>query len=142
MFYQTWGSGRPVIALHPLALESTVFAGVATFLDAHGMRTLAADMPGFGRSPAGNAPLTPARLALPVIELARSLESPPILLGMSLGARVAIEAALTEPRAFRGLALVVPYLPWNTNRWALSAARLLSPALAERVPLELMWPTL
>jgi WS/DGAT/MGAT family acyltransferase len=142
MFYQTWGSGRPVIALHPLALESTVFAGVAALLDQHGMRTLAADMPGFGRSPVGNEPLTPARLALPVIELARSLESPPILLGMSLGARVALEAALTEPGAFRGLALVAPHFPWRSQRWPLSFAHLLFPGLAERLPLELAWPTL
>jgi WS/DGAT/MGAT family acyltransferase len=142
MYYQTWGSGKPVIALHPLALESTAFTGVAELLAKQDLRTLAADLPGFGQTPADNAPLTAARLAEPVIELARSLESPPVALGMSLGARVALEAALTEPKAFRGLALVVPYLPWVDNRWALVVTHLLSPGLAERVPLELAWPLL
>jgi diacylglycerol O-acyltransferase len=142
MFIQTWGSGEPIIALHPLALESTVFAGVGALLGAEGFRTLAADMPGFGQTPAGDEPLTPARLAAPVIELARSLESPPIVLGFSLGARVALEAALTEPSAFRGLALVAPYLPWTTNRWGHSVGHLLSPSLAERLPLQVAWPLL
>jgi len=142
MFVRSWGSGAPVIALHPLALESTAFAGVARLLEQQGLRTLAADLPGFGRSEAGNEPLTAERLARPVIELARGLEEPPLVLGMSLGARVALEAALTEPAAFRGLALVVPYLPWVANRWALSFAHLLQPELAERVPLEILWPLL
>ena len=87
LHYQEWGSGDPVIALHPLALESSAFAGVAGALSARGLRTLALDLPGFGRSPAPDAPLTPAVMAEPVIELARTLERPPLLLGMSLGGR-------------------------------------------------------
>ncbi|MBW2268700.1 MAG: hypothetical protein JRH16_08985 [Deltaproteobacteria bacterium] len=71
MHVQEWGSGDPVIALHPLALESTAFAGVARGLIARGLRTLAVDLPGFGRTPAPEEPLTPATLAAPVIELAR-----------------------------------------------------------------------
>ena len=94
MYYQQWGAGDPLIALHPLALESTAFAGVATALEPLGLRTLAADLPGFGRTPApDDTALTPAVLAQPVIELARSLERPPLLLGMSQGDRVALEAA-------------------------------------------------
>ncbi len=142
MFYQTWGSGDPVIALHPLALESTVFAGVGARLQRRGLRTLGADLPGFGQSPGDDGPLTAARLAEPVIELARSLETPPILLGMSLGGRVALEAALIEPTAFRGLALTATYLPWLHRRWGSNVGYLLSPGLAERVPLELAWPLL
>jgi WS/DGAT/MGAT family acyltransferase len=142
IFYQEWGSGDPVIALHPLALESTVFAGVGARLEGRGLRTLGADLPGFGQSPADDGALTAARLAEPVIELARSLETPPIILGMSLGGRVALEAALIEPGAFRGLALTATYLPWLKPRWPHKFAHLLSPALAERVPLQLAWPLL
>ena len=142
MHYQAWGAGDPVIALHPLALESSMFAGVARELAAQGFRTLAADLPGFGRTPTPVGALTPACLAEPVIELARSLEKPPILLGMSLGGRVALEAALLAPDAFRGVVSVAPFLPWRRARWALTLARGIDPAWSERLPLERAWPWL
>lgn len=142
LFVQTWGEGEPVIMLHPLALESTAFAGVGRLLARRGVRTIAADLPGFGRSEGPDAELTPARLAEPVIELARSLATPPVVLGMSMGGRVAIEAALREPGAFRGLVGVAPYLPWRSGRLALSFARCIDPRVAELVPLEWLWPLL
>jgi pimeloyl-ACP methyl ester carboxylesterase len=142
LHYQEWGSGDPVIALHPLALESSAFAGLAAVLAERSLRTLAVDLPGFGRSPAPDEPLSPARLAGPVLELARSLERPPLLVGMSLGARVALEAALLEPRAVRGVVAVVPFLPWRRWRVALGATRWLDPDWAERLPLERLWPAL
>ncbi len=146
MHFQEYGAGDPLIALHPLALESTAFAGVGRGLARRGLRTLAVDLPGFGRTPAPDQPLTPAVLAAPVIELARELaeagERAPLLLGMSLGGRVALEAAFTAPELFRGVALVAPYLPWRGRRWLLNGARLLDPALAERIPLERVWPIL
>jgi pimeloyl-ACP methyl ester carboxylesterase len=142
LHYQEWGEGDPVIALHPLALESTVFAGVAGTLARRGLRTLAADLPGFGRTPAPDEPLTPARLAAPVLELARSLERPPLLLGMSLGARVALEVALTDPGACRGLVLIVPALPWRRWRTGSGLVRWLDPRWAGALPLERIWPLL
>lgn len=140
--YQEWGSGDPVIALHPLALESTAFAGVARGLAAHGLRTLAVDLPGFGETPAPGAALTPAALAEPVVALARTLEKPPIVLGMSMGGRVALEAALESPHAFRGVVLIAPYLPWRRHRWVLPVVRFMDPAWAARIPLERIWPLL
>jgi pimeloyl-ACP methyl ester carboxylesterase len=142
LHYVEWGAGDPVIALHPLALESSAFEGTAWRLARQGLRTLAVDLPGFGRTPAPEGPLTPARLAEPVVELARSLERPPILLGMSLGGRVALEAALTSPSAFRAAVLVAPWLPWRSGRRALSLARFMSPDWAARLPLEWIWPLL
>jgi len=142
MHLQQWGEGEPVIALHPLALESTAFAGVGRLLAARGLRTLAVDLPGFGRTPAPKGPLTAARLAAPVVELARSLETPPLLLGMSLGGRVALEAALAAPDAFRAVVPVAPYLPRRRGRWALPFVRLLDPAWAAKLPLEKAWPAL
>lgn len=142
LFTQEWGQGQPLITLHPLALESTAFAGVAALLARRHMRTIAADLPGFGRSPGFDAPLTPARMAEPVVELARSLETPPVVLGMSMGGRVALEAALVEPSAFRGVVLVAPYLPWRRRRWMLPLAQWMSPKAVERIPLEWIWPVL
>jgi pimeloyl-ACP methyl ester carboxylesterase len=140
--YEEWGSGEPLIALHPLALESSAFAGLGRRLASDGIRTLAVDLPGFGRSPGPDAPLTPARLAAPVLELARSLERPPLLLGMSMGGRVALEVALTDPTAVRGVVGVAPYLPWRRRRRLLGLAGRLDPAWAERLPLEHAWPLL
>lgn len=142
LFTQEWGEGRPVIMLHPLALESTAFGGVGRLLARRGVRTIAADLPGFGRSPGPDAPLTAARMAEPVIELARSLEAPPVVLGMSMGGRVALEAALLEPTAFRGLVGVAPFLPWRDRAWLMSFGRWISPKAAERIPLERIWPLL
>jgi pimeloyl-ACP methyl ester carboxylesterase len=142
LHYETWGEGDPVIALHPLALESSAFAGVAQVLGRQGLRTLAVDLPGFGRTPAPEGPLTAARLAEPVLELARSLEQPPLLIGMSMGGRVALEAALLEPSAFCGVVPVVPYLPWRRWRGGMRLMERVDPDWAERLPLEKVWPLL
>jgi pimeloyl-ACP methyl ester carboxylesterase len=139
---QSWGAGRPLIALHGLGLESTCFAGLGERLARHGIRTLSADLPGFGKTRAPQGPLTLRRMAEPVIDFAAELEDPPLLLGMSLGGRVALEAALRAPDVFRGLVLVSPALPLRYIRWAGTGAWLLNPGLAERVPVEILWPLL
>lgn len=142
MHYQEWGAGDPLIALHPLALESTAFAGVGAELSNLGLRTLAVDLPGFGQTPMQEGGLTPSALAAPVIELARSLERKPILLGMSLGGRVALEVAFQAPELVRGVVLIAPYLPWRTHRRAVALARYLDPSWAHKLPLERIWPLL
>jgi pimeloyl-ACP methyl ester carboxylesterase len=142
MHYQEWGVGDPLIALHPLALESTAYAGVAGQLETLGLRTLAVDLPGFGLTLAPEGPLTPAVLAEPVIELASRLEKPPLLMGMSLGGRVALEVALTAPEVIRGVVLVAPYMPWRNHRNMVAYGEHLDPAWAENIPLERIWPML
>ncbi len=143
LHYEQWGRGDPVIALHPLALESAAFAGVAEALAEHGFRTLAVDLPGFGKTPnPGDEPLTPTRMAEPVLELARSLERPPLLIGMSMGGRVALEAALIEPELLRGMVLVAPYLPWRRWRVGMECMRRVDPRWAERLRVEAIWPVI
>lgn len=138
----TWGRGDPVIALHPLGLDGSAFDDLGHHLAERGLRTLAVDLPGFGRTPAPAGPLSPARLARPVIALARRCESRPTLVGISMGGRVALEAALRAPDRFRAVVAVAPFLPWRRHRWAFPMARLLSPDLAERIPVEALWPFL
>ncbi len=137
-----WGTGQPVIAMHPLGLESSAFEGFGRALGRRGMCTIAVDLPGFGRTPAPDAPLTPAVMAEPVIALARSLDTPPVVLGISMGGRVALEAALGAPDAFRAVIAIAPYLPWRRFRFLLEWARLMSPQLADWMPLETVWPAL
>ncbi|MFN8642927.1 MAG: alpha/beta hydrolase [Candidatus Binatia bacterium] len=142
LFQRRWGTGPPVIALHPLGLESFGFAGVGRVLARRGLQTIAVDLPGFGRSPAPPGPLTPAVLAEPVIALARALDEPPVVLGISLGGRVALEVALRAPEAVRAVIPIAPALPRRRYRALLAPVRLLDPRLAEWLPLERVWPFL
>jgi pimeloyl-ACP methyl ester carboxylesterase len=137
-----WGSGQPVIAMHPLGLDSSAFEGVGQVLARRGMRTIAVDLPGFGRTPMPERPLTPAVMAEPVIELARSLPTPPVVLGVSMGGRVALEAALAAPDALRGAIAIAPYLPWLRFRFLLGWASLIDARAADWMPLEHAWPVL
>jgi pimeloyl-ACP methyl ester carboxylesterase len=137
-----WGKGQPVIAMAPLGLDAAAFAGFGTALERRGMRTIAVDLPGFGRTPAPDAPLTPALLAASVIELARGLDERPVVLGISLGGRVALEAALTAPELFRAVIAVAPYLPWRRYRFLLEWASLIDPRIAGWMPIERVWPLL
>jgi len=140
--YEAWGEGPPVLALHGLGLEASSFTGLAQGVVGLGFRLLAADLPGFGKTPAPDLPLTPAVLGQPVIELASRLDEKPLVMGMSLGGRVALEVALREPDLFRGVVMLAPALPRRDYRWALAFARLLSPEIAERLPVEWAWPWL
>jgi pimeloyl-ACP methyl ester carboxylesterase len=143
LYRRTWGSGDPVIALHPLGLESSAFAGVGRVLARRGLRTVALDLPGFGKTPASDVPLTAQHMAEPVIEMARRMKSPPVVIGISMGGRVALEAALQQPEAFRAVVPIAPWLPWLRMRALLRGARLLHPRAAERwLPLERAWPAL
>jgi pimeloyl-ACP methyl ester carboxylesterase len=142
LHYKEWGAGDPLIALHPLALESSAFEGAANRLSTLGLRTLAPDLPGFGQTPLLDEALTPAAMAEPVIELAQSLERPPILMGMSMGGRVAMEVALRAPESVRGLVLVAPFMPWQHSPRFSGMARSMDPAWGERLPLERLWPLL
>jgi pimeloyl-ACP methyl ester carboxylesterase len=142
VFTREWGAGQPIIALAPLGLESSAFGALGELLAARGMRTIAVDLPGFGRTPAPSAPLTPAVLAAPVIALARSLALPPVVLGVSLGGRVALEMALAAPDAVRAAIPIAPYLPWRRGRSVLAYARFIEPRAAEWLPFERVWPAL
>jgi pimeloyl-ACP methyl ester carboxylesterase len=143
MYTREWGEGRPVIALHPLALESSAFEGIARDLAGRGYRTIAADLPGFGKTaiPDGRGLSAPV-LAEPVIELARQLEAPPAIIGISMGGRVALESAFQEPGAFSAVVPIAPYLPWRSWRPILELGRFLSPRAAEWIPLDRAWPLL
>ena len=137
-----WGTGQPVIAMHPLGLESSAFEGFGTVLARRGLRTIAVDLPGFGRTPMSERAPSPAVMAEPVIALARALETPPVVLGISMGGRVALEAALQAPDAFSGVIAIAPYLPWLRYRALMQWARLIDPRAADWIPLERAWPVL
>jgi pimeloyl-ACP methyl ester carboxylesterase len=137
-----WGYGQPVIAMHPLGLESSAFEGIGMVLARHAMRTIAVDLPGFGKTPMPPGRLTAAAMAVPVIELARSLPAPPVVMGLSMGGRVALEAALTAPDAFRGVIAIAPFLPWVRYRAIMDRAWVIDPRIADWLAFEHLWPVL
>lgn len=114
------GEGPAVVAVHGLgatkgSLLSTVAALSSRF------RILALDLPGFGDSykPIGAA--YDARFFVSAcIGLLDSLELDRVhVIGNSLGGRVALELALTQPARVERLALLAPSLAWRRPRpWA------------------------
>ena len=91
------GAGPPLVLLHPLGADRTVWRPVAPLLEAE-REVLAVDLPGFGGSPplAGPEAPTPARLAEAVAAglAALGIEDFDVA-GNSLGGWVALELGLT-----------------------------------------------
>jgi pimeloyl-ACP methyl ester carboxylesterase len=137
-----WGWGRPVVAMHPLGLESSAFEGVGRALSRRGFRTIAVDLPGFGETPLPEGPSTPAALAAPVVDLVRSLEQPAVVIGVSMGGRIALETALLAPEHVSAVVAIAPFLPWRRFRPMLDLAWLIHPRLAAAIPFERAWPAL
>ncbi len=50
LFVNDWGSGRPVVLIHGWPLDADMWADQAVFLAEHGLRVVAYDRRGFGRS--------------------------------------------------------------------------------------------
>ena len=50
IYYNDWGTGRPVVLIHGWPLDADMWSEQATFLAAHGFRAIAYDRRGFGRS--------------------------------------------------------------------------------------------
>ncbi len=50
LFYNDWSSGKPVVLIHGWPLNADMWEYQATFLASQGLRTIAYDRPGFGRS--------------------------------------------------------------------------------------------
>jgi pimeloyl-ACP methyl ester carboxylesterase len=100
------GSGPAVVLLHGLGSSSADWSAQRPALEA-GYRVLAVDLPGHGRSslPAGR--LTVEDMAADVAMLLTELdEAPAHVLGLSLGACVALRLALAWPARVRTLTLV------------------------------------
>ena len=50
LFYNDWGSGRPVVLIHGWPLDSDMWEYQSVFLAGHGLRVITYDRRGFGRS--------------------------------------------------------------------------------------------
>ena len=97
-------AGRAVVLLHGMKFQAETWRELGTLaqLADQGLRVLAVDMPGFGRSPAH--PLPPGEVVhrlLDKLDIDRA-----VLVGPSMGGRIAMEYAIGHPERLAGLVLV------------------------------------
>ena len=122
--------GTPVVLLHGLGATNASFLPTLWDLAAD-HRVLAPDLPGHGAS---SAPLASYDARFFAGWLRRFLDAQGIdravLVGNSLGGRIALEAALSHPERVRGLGLLAPAVAFRRLRTFVPLVRLLRPELA------------
>jgi pimeloyl-ACP methyl ester carboxylesterase len=122
--------GPPVVLLHGLgATGASMLPVLADLMADH--RVLAPDSPGFGASDAPRGPYTPAWFAAWVEAFQRATGSRgAVLVGNSLGGRIALEAGLTRPQSVRAVVLLAPSPAFRRLRQYVPFVRLVTPQLA------------
>lgn len=122
-----------VLLLHGLgATNASMLPVLADLAVDH--RVLAPDLPGFGASDAPRVTYNAAWFAAWMEAFQRATSSRgAVLIGNSLGGRVALEAGLEHPRSVRGVALLTPSPAFRRLRQYVPLVRLLRPGLA-RLP--------
>ena len=108
LWHEVAGSGPEVVLIHPGVCDSRVWdPQMDTFPSAH--TTIRCDLRGFGRT---SIPAEPYSHARDVIELLDRLEvGPSVLVGASLGGRIALEISLARPDLVERLVLIGPSVP-------------------------------
>ncbi|MER3555687.1 MAG: alpha/beta hydrolase [Meiothermus sp.] len=125
------GNEPPLVLLHGLGDEADSWRKVFPLLMGH-RRTVAPDLPGFGRSDHPRRAYTPDFFAETVGALLTALEIPKaVLVGSSMGAAVALRFAVHNPKLLSGLVLV----DGPPVRGKINAAQLrfLTPGVGERM---------
>ena len=124
----------PVLLLHGLgATNASMLPVLADLAVDH--RVLAPDLPGFGATAAPHVPYNAAWFAAWVEAFQRVTGSrEAVLIGNSLGGRVALECGLTHPRSVRALVLLTPSPAFRRLRQWVPLVRVASPELA-RLPM-------
>jgi pimeloyl-ACP methyl ester carboxylesterase len=106
--YEDLGRGDPVVLLHANPGDRRDWEGVIPALSAR-FRVLALDWPGFGESPAPNAPPSAPWLAEVLGAFLDAVRPGAAwLIGNSVGGYAALSEALIRPQRVRGVVLVDP----------------------------------
>jgi len=137
--YCEHGSGpRAIVLIHGLLMDRRMYTKLAPMLAAHGHRVITADMLGHGGSaqPHAMTEYSMPQFGRDVIALLDHLElAQAVVGGTSLGANVALEAAVAAPARVRALVLEMPVLE---NALPAAAAAFVPLALALRASQRLM----
>lgn len=104
--HQLSGSGPAVVLLHGFGQDRTCWWGLAEPL-ASSRTVVAVDLPGHGETGLGAALPEAEPTAAAVVELCAALGlERPVLVGYSMGARIALRAALRSTGTVHGIALI------------------------------------
>ena len=137
--YREYGSGPRVIVLtHGLLMDNRMYTRLAPKLAAHGHRVITVDMLGHGASeqPHDMSAYSMQQFGRDVIALLDHLKLPQAVIGgTSLGANVALEAAVVAPSRVRALVIEMPVLE---NALPVAAAAFVPLALALRISQRMM----
>jgi 3-oxoadipate enol-lactonase len=124
IFYEVTGAGTPVVLVHGLGLDARMWDDQAPPL-AGEATVIRYDARGFGRSPRHDD-VTPYTHPGDLWALLDRLDvESAVLVGLSMGGRIVLEAALEEPTRTRGLVLldaVVDGVPWDAVAGAAMSA--------------------
>jgi pimeloyl-ACP methyl ester carboxylesterase len=117
------GGGEPQLLVHGLGGSSVGWVPIIEGLTAHGP-VVAVDLPGFGRTPVGDHPLTVEGYADLVVELVATLGWERLTLhGNSMGGLIGTLVAADHPGLVSRLVLVSPGFPPRTPLGLLVPAR-------------------
>jgi 2-hydroxy-6-oxonona-2,4-dienedioate hydrolase len=107
--YREAGSGPPLVLVHGLGVSADYWPRNGPALAAAGLRVLAPDLPGFGRTegPDGGLPIDAQAAALAAWAAAMEL-GPATYVGHSISCQSVLELAARAPARVRGLVLLAP----------------------------------
>ncbi|SFN41333.1 alpha/beta fold hydrolase [Mycetocola miduiensis] len=101
-------TAQSFILLHGIGMGRRYWGALTDTLGQHG-RVYALDLPGFGDAPEPESPLDMHELGDLIAELVERLHiANPVLVGHSMGAQVAVEAAARHPELFDRVVLISP----------------------------------
>ena len=106
--HEVRGDGAPVVFLHHGIADRSVWEPQWSSF-APGRTLVRCDFAGFGESPIGQLPLTPARDVAALLDTLGITDA--VVVGASMGGRVALELAVGRPDLVHALVLVAPALP-------------------------------
>lgn len=128
------GEGRPMVLLHGLgATKLSLLPIVRPLAERH--RVIVPDLPGHGESPKPRVEYTPQFYESVVSKLIGRLDDgPAILIGNSMGGRIALEVAMRKPERVAGLILLDSAVPGFRWSWILQFMRVV-PSEVAAVPI-------
>jgi pimeloyl-ACP methyl ester carboxylesterase len=117
-------TGPGFILLHGIGMGRRYWGALTDTLGQHG-RVYALDLPGFGDAPEPETPLEMHQSGDLIAELVENLGiANPVLVGHSMGAQVAVEAAARHPELFHRVVLISPTVNPDERGARIQALRL------------------
>ncbi len=134
IYYETFGSGAPLVLLHGGLEAIEGFAPILPRL-AEGREVIAVDLQGHGRTLPFDRPMTWPNLATDIAELIKYLgHDKADILGYSLGGLTALRTAIDHPEMVDRLILVsIPYAFAGWHDYNQQGMRSVSAALADQL---------